>query len=441
MNIILLSGGSGVRLWPLSNEVRSKQFLKIFKTDTGTYESMIQRMCRMIQAADCNAEITIATSQKQVSSIYHQLGKQVRVSVEPCRRDTFPAIALASAFLEKNGFSRQSTVIVCPVDPYVNADYFECLKKLDSVAASGESNITLMGIEPHSPSDKFGYILPETLDEVSRVKAFKEKPSTEQARQYIQHGALWNGGIFAFQLGYLLDIAAETYGRSDYAYLLANYSRLEPISFDYAVVEKEKEISVIRFHGEWKDLGSWDTLPDAMDEKIYGNSYVLDCENTHVINELSVPLIAMGLNNAVVAATPDGILVTAKAAESNLKDIAAKVAVRPMFEERGWGEYKVLDYQVNDDGESSLTKELVIWPGESLSYQAHFERSEILTVIKGTGELLLDGKRRPIGRGESVFIERGVKYAIRACTQMRVIEIQIGENLREDDIERFPCEW
>lgn len=441
MNIILLSGGSGTRLWPLSNEVRSKQFLKIFRTDDGANESMIQRMYRMIKEVDSDAMVTIATSQTQVASIHNQLGNEVNISVEPCRRDTFPAIALATAYLVKNGIQKDDVVVVCPVDPFVNIDYFECLRCLYQQAQKGTSNLTLMGIEPTFPSPKYGYIIPDTLDEVASVKEFKEKPDTGTARQYIKQGALWNGGVFAYKLGYVLNIAEERFGSSDYNDLLTAYPNLEKISFDYAVVENEKNINVIRFHGEWKDLGTWNTLPDAMSDATSGNSTAVECDNTHVINELSIPLITMGINNAVVVATPDGILVADKDTSSRLKNYAAEVALRPMYEKREWGEYKVLDYQVQADGENSLTKEMIIWPGKSLSYQKHFRRSEIWTVVKGEGEFLLDEEIRKVKRGDSVYIKPESKHSIRAVTELHIIEVQVGDELVEDDIIRFPYTW
>ena len=155
MNIVLLSGGSGKRLWPLSNDVRSKQFIKIFKAENGEYESMVQRMYRQIRTLDKEAKITVATSKTQVSAIHNQLGKKVGISVEPCRRDTFPAIALAMAYLaDVQKVSLKEPVVVCPVDPYVEQDYFEALKLLSEQAAKGEANLVLMGIEPTYPREK-----------------------------------------------------------------------------------------------------------------------------------------------------------------------------------------------------------------------------------------------------------------------------------------------
>ena len=208
MNIILLSGGSGKRLWPLSNEVRSKQFLKIFKKADGTHESMVQRMYRMICEVDPDATVTIATSENQVTAIDAQLGDRVGISIEPCRRDTFPAIALATAYLhDVKGVPEEEAVVVCPVDPYVESDYFHMLSKVHARAEKGESNLVLMGIEPTYPSEKYGYIIPESKEEISTVSTFKEKPDAAKAQEYIEQGALWNAGVFAFKLKYVLAIA------------------------------------------------------------------------------------------------------------------------------------------------------------------------------------------------------------------------------------------
>ena len=209
MNIVLLSGGSGKRLWPLSNDIRSKQFIKIFKCPDGSYESMVQRVYRQIKQVDKGATVTIATSKTQVSAIHNQLGEEVGISVEPCRRDTFPAIALATAYLaDVQGVDPEEPVVVCPVDPYVDDSYFAAVHRLAELAGAPDAaHLTLMGVEPTYPSAKYGYIIPETAETVSRVTAFREKPDEQTAAGYIARGALWNCGVFAFRLDYLLQAA------------------------------------------------------------------------------------------------------------------------------------------------------------------------------------------------------------------------------------------
>lgn len=321
MNIILLSGGSGKRLWPLSNDIRSKQFLEVFKKEDGSFESMVQRMFRMINSVAPGSSVTIATSDSQVELIKTQLGSSVGISIEPCRRDTFPAIALAVSYLKDIvGLSRDDAVVVCPVDPYVDEDYFKKLETLFSLANKGDSNLVLMGIEPDCPSEKYGYIIPHSNDEISYVDTFKEKPDALTAEIYIKMGALWNSGVFAFKLKYVLDVANREFGTSSYEELVKNYSNLKKISFDYAVVEKEKKIQIVRFKGQWKDLGTWDTLTEVLDYKTLGNVITADCENTHIINNLQIPLVALGLKNLVVISTPDGILVAEKELSDKIKN-------------------------------------------------------------------------------------------------------------------------
>ena len=254
MNIVFLSGGSGKRLWPLSNDVRSKQFIQIFQDEDGEYHSMVQRVYGQIKKADPEATVTIATSKSQVSAIRNQLGEKVGISVEPCRRDTFPAIALAAAYLhDVKKLKETEAIVVCPVDPYVEDSYFQALEQLWKMAEKSSANLVLMGIEPTYPSEKYGYIIPKTTEEVSLVDVFKEKPDEKTAQNYIAQGALWNGGVFAFRLGYVLQRAHELIDFKDYEDLFEKYATLEKISFDYAVVEHEKQIEVMRYHGQWKN--------------------------------------------------------------------------------------------------------------------------------------------------------------------------------------------
>ncbi len=440
MNIILLSGGSGKRLWPLSNEVRSKQFLKIFKHADGTHESMVQRMYRMIHEVDPNASITIATSENQVVSIRAQLGDSVGISIEPCRRDTFPAIALATAFLRDcKGVSEDEVVIVCPVDPYVESPYFQMLKDLQKQAEKEEAKLTLVGIEPTYPSEKYGYIIPKTSASISTVLTFKEKPDESTAKEYISLGALWNAGVFAYKLKYVLQIAETMFGTNSYQDLFDNYENLTKISFDYAVVEKEKKIQVMRFSGAWMDLGTWSTLTEAMSDEVAGKAISPECENTHIINELQIPLIALGTKNLAIAATPDGILVTDKIKSYKLKEYVSDQ--RPMYEKRSWGEYRVLDYRIQEDGQNFLTKHLIITPNQHISYQKHKHRTEMWTFVDGTGTLILDDIVKKIDRGDVAYIKPGMKHAIKADTELHIIEVQIGDELTEEDIERLDWNW
>ncbi len=438
MNIVLLSGGSGKRLWPLSNDIRSKQFIKIFKTEDGEYESMVQRVYRQIRAVDSDATVTIATSKKQVSAINNQLGDGVGISVEPCRRDTFPAIALATAYLhDVQGIPENEAVVVCPVDPYVEREYFEALKELGRLASEGVANLTLMGIEPTYPSEKYGYIIPESGDAVSRVSTFKEKPDASTAKEYIAKGALWNGGVFAYKISYLLEKAHELIDFTDYNDLYAKYDTLEKISFDYAVVEKEKSIAVMRFSGEWKDLGTWNTLTEAMEEAVVGDAVLNDtCENVNVINDLSIPILCMGLKNAVVAASPEGILVSDKEQSSYIKPYVDKLDQQVMFAEKSWGSFLVLDV-----ADECLTIKVTLNPGHRMNYHSHEHRDEVWTVIAGSGRTVVDGTVRRVRPGDVISVIAGQKHTIIADSELQVVEVQLGSEINVADKKKFDFDF
>lgn len=437
MNIILLSGGSGKRLWPLSNDVRSKQFIKIFKNEDGTYESMVQRMYGKIKKIDAGATVTIATSKSQISAIHNQIGTEVGISVEPCRRDTFPAIALATAYLvDVMGVNPNEPVVVCPVDPYVEDDYFEALKKLSDQAAKGEANLVLMGIEPTYPSEKYGYIIPKTKDDTSDVETFKEKPTVEVAKDYISKGALWNGGVFAYKLSYVLKRAHELIDFTDYQDLFSKYETLEKISFDYAVVEKEDRIQVLRFAGEWKDLGTWNTLTEAMTENVVGKGIMNEtCNDVHILNELNVPIIAMGLHDVVISASPEGILVSDKEQSSYIKPYVDGIDQQIMFAEKSWGSYQVMDVEP-----TAMTIKVILNPGHSMNYHSHKNRDEVWVVLSGTGRTVVDGMEQNIAPGDVITMSAGCRHTVFADTELKLVEIQLGNDISVEDKQKFELE-
>lgn len=438
MNIILLSGGSGQRLWPLSNDIRSKQFIKIFHKDDGELESMVQRVYRQIMEIDPNATITVATSKSQVSALNNQLGEGIGISVEPCRRDTFPAIALAAAYLKDvRNIGEDEAVVVCPVDPYVDKEYFKTVEELGDYALKSDANLVLMGIEPTYPSEKYGYIIPESGDNVSRVSMFKEKPNVENAKKFISEGALWNGGVFAFKLGYVLNRAHELIDFTDYNDLFNKYDTLNKISFDYAVVEHEPVIEVMRYNGTWKDLGTWNTLTEAMDSTNVGGAILNDtCDNVHVVNELNMPVLCMGLKDVVVSASPEGILVSDKEQSSYIKPYVESLDHTVMFAEKSWGSFRVID--VSDD---SLTIKVKLNPGHSMNYHSHEYRDEVWTVISGNGRAVIDGKEQAITVGDVIKMPAGCKHTVIADDALSMIEVQIGKDISVHDKKKFELNY
>lgn len=438
MQFIILSGGSGKRLWPLSNDVRSKQFLKMLPGKTEQPESMIMRVYRQIKEVDKQARVTIATGKKQVSAIRNQLGDKVNICVEPDRRDTFPAICLAASYLKDvQGVSEEEAVVICPVDPYVDAAYFQALAELAELAEEGAADLWLMGMEPTYPSEKYGYIIPVCGERVSGVKTFREKPDVETARGYLRQGALWNGGVFACKLGYLLKKAHELLSFTDYRDLYEKYPTQKKISFDYAVAEREKNLCVLRYGGTWKDIGTWNTFAETMDRMTLGPVTLNEtCENTHVVNELNIPVLCMGCKNMIIAASGDGILVSDKEQSSYIKPFVEELTGQVRFAEKSWGSFTVLDVQ-----EESMTIRVVLKPGNSLHYHSHEHRDEVWTVTRGTGIVLLDGKKRKVSPGDVVSMPAGCKHTVFADTELQLIEVQLGREISVEDKQKYdmPC--
>lgn len=436
MNFILLSGGSGKRLWPLSNDVRARQFIKILKTEDEKYESMIQRVCRQIRKADRNASITVSTSKAQVAAVHNQLEDTVNVCIEPSRRGTFSVIALTAAYLhDKKQLSLDDVVIICPIDPYVEDDYFTEVKKLEEVIKSGK-NIALMGVKPADASENYGYIIPETADKVSLVHTFKEKPDKKCAREYLNSGALWNGGIFACRLGYILECAHKRIKFTDFEDLYDQYDKLKSVSFNRAVVEKEKNLAVLRYDGLWKDLSTWDALSAEMTEPVMGQAlYNSACENLSVVNELNVPILCMGLKNIVVSASAEGILVSDKQQSQDIEPFVDSMNQQVMFAEKSWGDFRVLDVE---DG--SLTVKISLNPGYRMNYHSHDHRDEVWTIISGTGRTIVDGMEEQVKPGDVITMEAGCKHTVIAETAMQIIEVQLGKEINVHDKHKYELE-
>ncbi|MEF9919205.1 MAG: sugar phosphate nucleotidyltransferase [Eubacterium sp.] len=452
MKVILLSGGSGTRLWPLSNEARSKQFLKVLKDEKGQKQSMVQRVYRQLKKQVSEDDILVATNQNQVDSIKDQIGETTQIVIEPERRNTYPAIALAvSKLFYEEYCSPDEVVVVLPIDSYAEDHYFKLIKNLAMVAES-DVDICLMGVAPTYPSEKYGYIVPDKSIRMhygkrdhlfyQQVKYFKEKPTETEAKRLMDQGGLWNCGIFAFQIKTLIAQLKKDIAFDSYDAILAAYRTLEEISFDYKVVEKAESVAVVEYVGIWKDLGTWNTLCEQMEEAIMGDVVLSEtATNTQVINELDIPTIVVGIKDAVVVASHDGILVSDKKESSYLKDYLSDKMLRPMYEKRCWGQYTVLDHGNREDGIQMITKKLEITAGKNISYQYHEKRSETWAVIEGSGFFVLNEKVYIANPGNVFRIKIGDKHTIRAIENLTLIEIQIGTDLIEDDIRRLEKNW
>lgn len=328
-HIVLLSGGSGSRLWPLSSGVRSKQFLKVLRDADGNHVSMVQRTYTKVTSLVPNADVTVATCAEQASMLADQIQGDYALAVEPERRNTAPAIMLACAhLLWEQGADPVDPIIVLPIDSYVEDAYYLGLAEAADAVRSDAAELVLLGVEPTYPSEKYGYIVPAVPEGTPRpVERFTEKPDEATAKGLIERGALWNCGVFAFRLSHVMDILAGYGDFSSYADLRSRYAELPRNSFDYEVVEKAASVAVVPYAGAWKDLGTWNTLTEEMMDLTSGRT-VLDeptCPGTYVVNELDVPVVVAGVPDAVVVATEDGILVCSKALSAKLKDYVARV--------------------------------------------------------------------------------------------------------------------
>lgn len=443
MYYVLLSGGSGKRLWPLSNDARPKQYLKVVNKENNSMDrcSMLQRVWEQLGEAGIAGQAVITAGREQVELIKSQV-KEARIAVEPGRRDTFAAVLLSCAWLLKNGATREDYAAIMPVDPYTEGSYFETVKKLERVMRESGAEVGLMGAAPSYPATKYGYILPgEKKDGWFEVRGFAEKPDEEKAEILLKEGALWNCGVFCVKIGDILK-RTEAYGvPEDYDALCAAYESLPKISFDYEVLEKADHLAAVEFDGYWKDLGTWDALADQMSTDAIGNVVLDDtCENTQVINELKMPVAVMGTRDLVVVAAQDGILVADKSQTANVKAVASAFDTKPMFEERRWGTLETLD-DTESQGQTTLTRKICIYDGMTSSYHYHEHRDEIWTVLRGTGELILEGTKIPLSQGKAVCIRKNQRHAVKAFHDFEYIEIHVGTSSGNEDINRITFNW
>lgn len=451
MHLILLSGGSGKRLWPLSNDVRSKQFLKLLKDENDAPISMIQRVFKQLSETGGWDSINVVAGSAQKESIELQIGTNYNLIIEKERRDTFPAIVLACSYLySMKNLKEDEIVCVLPVDSYVEKEYFTRLSYLEEAIKEGYEYM-LLGVKPIVPTEKYGYIVPfertnnlpfnKPVLEIDalRVKEFIEKPKADVAKRIIKQGALWNCGVFCFRINKIIEHLSINYGIKDFSYdgVSRNFANLNKTSFDYEILEKASNVGVVPYGGMWMDLGTWQTVTCEMNNISEGNVVVGDtCRNTHIINDIGIPIVAMGIEDSVIVASNDGILVSKKDESYKLKDVVNGIGKRPMYERKRWGKYRVIH-----EGDNVLTKQLIIFQGKQLSYQYHNHREEIWTITNGEGELLLDGERRIVHSGDVIKVKKNQKHAIRALTDLEIIEVQLGNQLVEEDIVRIDLDW
>ncbi|MBM7691479.1 mannose-1-phosphate guanylyltransferase [Peribacillus deserti] len=443
MKILLLSGGSGKRLWPLSNQARPKQFLKLLRSEDGQVESMIQRVCRQLGSAGLLSSTHIITCQSQNEVITNQIGDQIPILLEPEQRGTFPSISLAASYLYSElQIDPEEIICVLPVDSFVELDFFHLLRTIPDILLQSQADLALLGAAAKFPSNQYGYILPEIKESNNyySIHQFVEKPNQERAGKLIHNGALWNCGVFAFSLQFMVSFLKDKKLPTDYNQFLAKYDQIAENSFDYEVAEKTPNSVVIPYDGVWKDVGSWDALSKQVDSHVLGSGQIsIDSTNTHMINELSIPIHVIGIPNSIIAAGPDGILIADKRKASKIKEFVKNK--RPMYEEKRWGSCKVLEVSTTSEGGETITKTIKLLPGKNTSYHTHSYREKIWTILSGSGEMILNDQHLAVKAGDVVKIPQGTKHGVKAETQLEFIEVQLGSPILEEDLNRITYSW
>jgi mannose-1-phosphate guanylyltransferase/mannose-6-phosphate isomerase len=471
MKALILAGGSGTRLWPLSRKNYPKQFLKL-NGDKSLLQQTVERLLQAVKPEDIIV-ITNSDYRFHVLSDLQSLSSRPgtlnsNIILEPASRNTAPAIALGIKHcIERLGCDEDEVILVCPSDHIIRpADKFsEYIGIAEEIAQKGY--IVTFGIKPGKPETGYGYIKirsqspPETRrggksgvssQDFLEVEKFTEKPDIETAKRYMDEGNYyWNSGMFAFSIGTMMEkfskYSPEIKAKTDLNYedMLLNFKDMPDISLDYAVMEKADKAAILPLDLYWNDIGSWDSLYDVLDKDENGNAQkgdvlVFDTRNSLIIGDKRL-ISTIGLEDCLIVETGDAILIAKKGEAqqvkkivNKLKDLDRKEAEEHITTYRPWGSYTVLE-----EGLRYKIKKIVVNPEEKLSLQMHYHRSEHWVVVKGTAKVTIAGRDIVIHENESVYVPKSTLHRLENPYEapLEIIEVQNGEYIGEDDIVRF----
>ncbi|WP_379153634.1 sugar phosphate nucleotidyltransferase [Paenibacillus sp. sgz5001063] len=436
MHTIFLCGGSGQRLWPLSGRIRSKMFLDLLPAPDGGTESMIGRVCRQLEQAGLGQSALFVTHKDQLALTQRHTRGRYPVIGEPYKRGTFTAAALGALYLYSTGKAKpEDTLCVAPADMYADDGFFRLFHQFTDILAESQAELVLLGTRPAHPSDQYGYIVPgkAVAKRYSPVVSFEEKPDTSVAKELIRHNALWNCGIFAFQLGFMLSHLQQMGLPTEPAAFTDLYPGLPVRSFDKEIAEHSNKSVVLKHEGEWLDLGSWGSLSGQLAQTVIGAGGMWgECRNTHIVNELDIPLHVIGVSGVVAVSGPEGILIARKEEANAIKEIIQDVTAESRYGETEWGSYTVLDRTPCGKG-LVITLKLSLLPGQTMSEQLCGHSGTCWLILSGEGEFLLNGLATEAQPGGILTISRGDSYGITAFTAMKLMEIRTVEENDDPD--------